>query len=310
MSHSGSQILNSDRKLAIVIPVHNRLGFTRSCLEHLRRQTVSGFQIIVVDDGSSDGTSEMIRDEFPDVTLLHGDGNLWWTGATNLGVKVAVEQGASHVMTLNDDTVPEPAFVENMWMGALEKPEALVGAYSVEVGSGRPVFGGERIHWTTGFIESLLQDPANSREGLVEVTHYAGRGLLIPKAVFQRIGLFDAVHFPHYAADYDFTYRAGRYGYPVFCNYQARLGIYPEASGDAANRRRKGLRNYYRHLFDIKGGANLKVFFWFALRNCPKYLLPIGLPMGMARRIFGYPMEWMRETCRLWWNRDASYRRA
>lgn len=69
----------------IIIPVHNRKHFTRECLLSLRKQTFQNFKVIVVNDGSSDGTGEMIEKEFSDVILLKGDGNLWWTGATNLG---------------------------------------------------------------------------------------------------------------------------------------------------------------------------------------------------------------------------------
>ena len=71
---------NNSKSLFIVIPVHNRKHFTRDCLLSLRKQTFQNFTIIVIDDGSSDGTGEMIQKEFPEVVLLHGDGNLWWTG--------------------------------------------------------------------------------------------------------------------------------------------------------------------------------------------------------------------------------------
>jgi len=65
-----------------IIPVHNRKEFTRNCLRSLQRQTVSDrLRIIVVDDGSEDGTDEMLAAEFPEVIVLRGDGNLFWTAA-------------------------------------------------------------------------------------------------------------------------------------------------------------------------------------------------------------------------------------
>jgi len=310
MNRPYPQSIDLAGKLAIVIPVHNRSGFTRNCLEHLRNQTVRTFQTIVVDDGSVDGTAEMIQGDFPEVVLLHGNGSLWWTGATNLGVKVALGAGAAYILTLNDDTLPGPEFIENMMAAAARNPGALIGAFAVDAGTGRPVFGGDRMDWLTASAKDLLTDPTNPRMGLVEVTHYPGRGLLIPQEVFRRIGLFDSKYFPHYGADYDFTLRARRHAFPIFCNYSAVLGIYPEASGDAQNRKQKSAQNYYRHLFHIKGAANLKVFFWLAVRNCPKPLLPMCLPAGIARRIFGYLLDWVKEIYVNREKRDASYRSA
>jgi len=294
MSQPVTHAADLEGKLAIVIPVYNRRDFTRKCLEFLRNQTVRDFQTIVVDDGSTDGTAEMIQRDFPEVMLAFGDGCLWWTGATNLGTKLALEAGAGYVMTLNDDTVPGPTFVEEMMAASRTNPRALIGAYSVDVSTGRPIFGGSRVSWATASDHDLLTDPRNPRAGLVEVTHCPGRGLLIPAAAFRQIGLFDAVHLPHYLADFDFTHRARRFGFPIFCNYSAVLGIYPEASGDAANRQRRSLANYRRHLFHTKGGANLRDFCWYALRNCPKWLLPVCLPLGIARRLIGYPLDWFR----------------
>jgi GT2 family glycosyltransferase len=215
----------------IIIPVHNRLFFTKSCLNALRNQTIKDFHIVVIDDVSTDGTAEMIYSEYPDVILLHGSGNLWWTGATNLGVTYALEHGADCVMTLNDDTFPPPDFIENMMFCANRQPEALIGALAVDVETGQIVYGGEIINWLSGQSISL-KDILKPEEmtGLHEVTHFPGRGLLIPSKVFKRIGLYDQVHFPQYAADYDFTHRAIRAGFKVYCNYDARLFIYPDAS--------------------------------------------------------------------------------
>ena|SRR5438105_5524438 len=89
-----------------IIPVHNRIKFTINCLTRLREQTVRSFKIIVIDDGSKDNTTHYLQENFPEVILLKGDGNLWWTGAINLGVEVALSEGADYILTLNNDTLP------------------------------------------------------------------------------------------------------------------------------------------------------------------------------------------------------------
>lgn len=87
----------------IVIPVFNRKHFTRECLKSLQRQTNQEFKAVVVDDGSTDGTADMLRAEFPEVDVLFGDGGLFWTASVNMGIRHALKAGADYVMTLNND---------------------------------------------------------------------------------------------------------------------------------------------------------------------------------------------------------------
>lgn len=286
--------------VSVVIPVNNRKGFTRNCLVSLRRQTVKIPQIIVIDDGSTDGSGEMIVKEFPEVVLLHGDGNLWWTGATNMGVELALRERAEYIMTLNNDTIAADNLVETMMYSARVKPHALFGALAIDAKTQIPIYGGEIIDWKLARYKRVLDTLGeNDQKGLYEVTHFPGRCLLIPSEVFLKIGLFNGRLFPHYAADYDFTHRARKMGYKVFCNYDAKVYIYPDASGDAQLRKRKTIRNYYGHLFGIKGGGNLKVFWRYAMRNCPKSYLPGFLFFGISRRIFGYLIDWMKEYLKI-----------
>jgi GT2 family glycosyltransferase len=273
----------------IIIPVHNRKEFTRQCLFSLRQQTYKDFEVVVVDDGSSDGTYEMLENEFPEVHVIKGNGNLWWTAATNLGVKYALESDAEYILTLNNDTIATEDFLEKMVYWAEKEPKALLGAFAIDANTKKPVYGGEIINWKWASSKFLLDIlPQEKWHGLHEVTHFPGRGLLIPVEVFKDIGLHDEKNFPHYAADYDFTHRAIRAGYKVFCNYDARLLIYPEESGDAENRKKKSLKNYYNHLFGMKGGGNIKIFTKYAMRNCPLKYLGIFLLIGLIRRIGGY----------------------
>lgn len=282
--------------LFIVIPVHNRRGFTRACLESLARQTTSEFTTVVVDDGSTDGTSEMIAYEFPSVIVLRGNGDLWWSGATNMGVRYALERGAQWVMTLNDDTLAAEDFVEQMKRAAQRETSALIGAVGVDADTGALVYGGEIVDWGTARFRSLLDLlPEDKRTGLHEVTHFPGRGLLVPANVFDKLGLFDARRFPQAAADYDFTHRAARAGHRVLCNYDARLLVFPGATRGAELRNDKSWRNYCEHLFGIKGAGNLRTFTIYAFRNCPKRYLPSFLFFGVLRRTFGYLKEWVLE---------------
>ena len=275
--------------LYIIIPVFNRWPYTRACLESLRQQSTQAFRTVVVDDGSTDGTAAALALDFPEVLVETGDGNLFWTAGVNLGIRRALTAGATRIMTLNNDLVAEPDFVAQMLAAADAHPTAVLGALELDLATGEPVYGGERLDWLLHRRHDLLRElPPAARHGLHPVTYLPGRGLLIPRAVFERIGLFDEKRLPHYLADFDYTSVARRHGFPIYCNYEARLRTYPDESGQEQTRRQRNLRGYYQHLFGIRGGGNLRNFTYFALKNCPRPYMPLFLLNGYTRRLLGY----------------------
>ena len=275
--------------LYIVIPVFNRCRYTRDCLLSLQAQTCTNFRVVVVDDGSTDGTARMLAHEFPEVDVVTGDGNLFWTAGVNAGIRRALALGTTRVMTMNNDVIALPDFIANMLVWADRHPTAVLGALELDVATGQPIYGGELLDFRTNTRRALLKElPANERHGLHSVTYLPGRGLLIPVAVIEAIGLFDEKRLPHYLADFDYTSVARRHGFPVYCNYDARLSTYPDESGQEQTRRQRSLSGYYQHLFGIRGGGNLRNFTHFSLKNCPRPYLPYYLLNGYARRLVGY----------------------
>ena len=284
----------------IVTPVYNRKEFTRNYLKALSLQTSKDFKVIIVDDGSNDGTSEMIEKEFPEVILLKEEGDLWWAAATNIGVKYALEQNeVDYIMTLNDDTLPTIDYIEKMILHSKEHPDALLGAFTVDANTGENVFGGHIMNWSICIYEDLLKTKNIKKfEGLYEVNVYPGRGLLIPKRVFEDIGFYDEKNFPQTVADLDFTVRATNFGYKIYCNYDAKIKEYPEESGGISIRKKKSWKNYYTHLFGYHGGGNLIWFTKFVIKNAPRKYLVQCLFFGISRRVGGYLRDWIKEIIR------------
>jgi GT2 family glycosyltransferase len=281
--------INKTKMICVVIPVHNRIKFTRECLNSLRNQVQLADYIIVVDDGSTDGTKEMLRDEFPEVIVLRGNGTLFWTAAINIGINHALSLGTDYVLTMNNDTIASQDFVKKMAEGARQEPNALLGALDINEKTRKPYYGGEIFNWKSGRSQFLLNTlEKDEQRGLQEVSLFPARGLLIPRVVFETIGLFEEKRLPHYLADYDFTQQARKNGFKVYCNYEARLYTYPEEGGDHKIRRRKTLRNYINHLFSIRGGGNLRNFTVYAIRNCPPNDLIMALVTGYFRRLGGF----------------------
>ncbi|MEJ0032576.1 MAG: glycosyltransferase family 2 protein [Bacteroidota bacterium] len=265
------------------------MKFTRDCLDSLETQTVRADKIIIVDDGSTDGTEEVLNEWYPNVTVLRGDGNLFWTASINMGIRHALLLGADSVMTLNNDTIASQTFVEQMIEGSKLAPDALIGALDVDSVSRKPYYGGEILNWTWSSSRYLLEDLSKEQQkGLHECSLFPARGLLIPKTVFDEIGLFDEERLPHYMADYDFTLTAARTGFKIYCNYDAVLYTYPEEGGDHKIRKAKTWANYWKHLFNIKGGGNLKNFTRYTIKNCPPGSIVPSLFTGYTRRLFGF----------------------
>lgn len=273
----------------VITPTFNRVGFTRQYLEALEKQTVKNFKTIIIDDCSTDGTQEMIEYNFPNVVLLKEKGDLWWAEATNIGVKFAIDNGATHIITLNDDTVPENDFIEKMMYWASIKPNVLLGAVGVSNKTNKIIFGGKNIDWKNRLIKDLLDTlDENELYGLHEVNFFPGRGLLVPVEVFNEIGFYDSKNFPQTIADLDFTHRAYDAGYKIFCNYDAKIMIYEDESANSYYKKNKSIKNYMMHLFSKKGGGNIFRFIKYAYKNCPKEYLFLFILRGLFGRLLGY----------------------
>ncbi len=280
--------------ICIVIPVHNRIKYTIKCLISLQNQIVSTDHIIVVDDGSTDGTKKTLNRQFPQVIVLQGNGSLYWTASINMGIKFALQIGADYILTLNNDTVASPDFIEKMVFSATKNPRALLGALDIDMITKKPYYGGEIFNWRSSTSKYLLNSlKREEQRGLHEVSLFPARGLFIPRLVFESIGLFEQKQLPHYLADYDFTQLARKKGFKIYCNYEARLYTYPEEGGDHKIRKNKTIKNYLSHLFSIKGGGNLRNFTVYAWRNCPPQDILLALLMGYFRRIGGF---WLKKS--------------
>ena len=90
----------------IIIPVHNRLPYTINCLNSIKLSVKSEYSIIIVDDGSTDGTSTYIKNNYPDVHVVKGNGDLFWTGSMRVGIESALKmtKSSDHIMSLNNPT--------------------------------------------------------------------------------------------------------------------------------------------------------------------------------------------------------------
>ncbi len=205
-------------KIYVVVPVFNRKPLIERFLYCMREETFHNFETIVVDDGSTDGTAELITTNFKEVELLRGDGNLWWTGAVNLGIKHALAKASEDdaILVINDDVEVDPNYLESLYELSRSIPQALIGSVVVDIDHPEVIVdGGRTVNWWTAKFRihnsqrKLSEFPTNYS---VDASLLTGWGTLIPVVVFRKIGLYDDKHFQQ-CGDTELPVRAKNAGY-------------------------------------------------------------------------------------------------
>jgi GT2 family glycosyltransferase len=198
-------ILN--KNVYIIIPVHNRKNLTLQCLEQLKNQNLLiSCNVVLVDDGSTDGTKETVAEDYPEVNLLLGDGNLWWTGAIVLGMEYAVENAAELIIWLNDDCILESQALKTLIEFLETHPRSIAGAvcYAQET----------NMIEETG-AQGRKRVTANPGE-VVAVDEMSGYCVGIHIEVVKSVGFPNAKKFPHYYGDSAYILKATRSGFPAY----------------------------------------------------------------------------------------------
>lgn len=280
----------------IVIPVHNRKHFTQSCLKSLSQQTYRKFQTIVVDDGSTDGTSEMIARDYPMVKVLTGDGNLWWSEGTNVGIRYALQNEAANeenfVLTLNDDTEVKEDYIASL----LETYEAykpcLVGSACVDIKEpNRLEYAGAKVNLYWSGETYLANQFGNNYESalkqgtVIQSDSLPGRGVLIPFSTFKEVGLFDSLHFKQYMADIEFSVRAKKAGYQLVVSLASVVYGHIDATG-LQLKPDLSFKKFIAGLSSTRSPINLSLRYNFAMRHATsKWLYFI---LDVSRIFTGY----------------------
>lgn len=199
---------------------------TLRCLESLSgiRGDGSRLQVVVVDDGSTDGTAGAVQTRYPGVALLKGTGDLWWPGAINMGVRHSLREGADYILFLNDDTIHEPMFLERLFATAEGCPRSVVGALLLQLENPERTFQCPLLQWGLRGWDVLPNQPLSTvPKAPWSVDFLPGNCVLYPRQVFEEVGLVDARGFPHYGADAEMSVRARKAGWELLIERRARV---------------------------------------------------------------------------------------
>ncbi|OYX16981.1 MAG: hypothetical protein B7Z16_10735 [Algoriphagus sp. 32-45-6] len=196
-------------KTAVLLTCFNRREKTKACLENLFDQKLPSdmeLEVFLCDDGSTDGTGQMIQTHFPQVNITRGNGQLFWGGGMRKAWKFAKESGSyDFYLWLNDDTLLFPNALIKLWeeYGKAGKNSILVGACSIP-GTKEFSYGGHGDPF-----------PIKPNGTLQPIKFMNGNLVLIPSEVEEKIGLISSAY-THYLGDYDYAARAQKAGFTCY----------------------------------------------------------------------------------------------
>ncbi len=221
--------------IAVIMTCFNRKEKTALCLESLLKQyNMPSFDLYVCDDGSTDGTSDMIKKIIPAAEVIKGSGELFWSRGMHIAMKAAVEHGYRYYLMINDDV----EFFETMWQtmfkpfAAGKKQIAVAGCTTSRQDKGILTYGGSAMRKTL-FNYYIGPKIEICKEQNMECDVANWNCFLMDAYVQNRIGLIDQTY-KHGLGDYDYCLSMRKCGMKIFittefigyCEPNTRKGTY------------------------------------------------------------------------------------
>lgn len=211
-------------KVSILVVNWNRLGDTLDCLDSIFKSDYSNFEVIVVDNGSTDRSVPSIQERFPKVIVLENEKNLGFTGGNNQGIRHALQRNADYVWLLNNDAITESDTLTQLVNSAEEHEEiGLISPMIYFYGKSDEVqFRGIRLDLDRFCYRELPPDSNYDDEVRKMDNLLVGAALLIKRRVVDDIGYLDENYFA-YVEDFEYCMRAKRSGYESIVLPSARV---------------------------------------------------------------------------------------
>ena len=196
-------------KIAVLLTCHNRREKTLSCLKNLLEQNLEDIDLSVylVDDGSSDGTSDAIKEHFPEVNIIEGNGELYWNRGMHLAWTTALKNpNWDAVLWLNDDTILNDGALKTIVKYATQyKNSIIVGSVSSVEDQSIYTYGGYQEQ------QHILQ-PVDTA---LQCSIFNGNAVLVPRIVSDKIGILD-YKYRHAGGDFEYGIRANKNGFNCY----------------------------------------------------------------------------------------------
>lgn len=261
-----------NEKIYIILPIHNRREVTRRFIACLKAQTFRNWHLVLIDDGSTDGTSEMVQAEIEFSTVLTGTGNWWWAGSLQQGflwLKTHNALSDDIVLIINDDTEFESDYLYNGITVLRDSPKSMLVSNCYSLDSKELVdTGAYKLNW-----RNLSVSQTNNAE---EANCLSTRGLFVRVEDFIDNGYFHPILLPHYLSDLEYTMRAYKKGIKLMTDASVHIHINELTTGYHCFSTASAISSIKKY-FSKKSAAN--PFYWtsFILMACPWQYLVLNI---------------------------------
>ncbi|MDH4037674.1 MAG: glycosyltransferase family 2 protein [Candidatus Krumholzibacteria bacterium] len=232
--------------IAVIVLTWNGRDLTLDCLDSLAKVTTPGVSVLVVDNASSDGTVEAVRERFgARVTVLSNPANLGYAAGNNAGIRRALDDGATHIVLLNNDTLVDPAFIAELAGGLDGTPGGGIAGPKIYYSTppDRIWFAGGEVSMWRGTARhiGIRETDRGQYDTPRPVGYVSGCALMARREVFERVGMLDP-SYRAYFEDTDFCVRASRAGFGIRYVPTAKVWHRISASTGGQLSRRKATR--------------------------------------------------------------------
>lgn len=218
-------------KVSIVVPNYNGIKYIQTCLDALRKQTMEDVEILVIDNGSEDGSCELVEENYPEVQLVKMGKNTGFCGAVNEGIR---RSAAPFVLLLNNDTQADRNFTRKLYEGIKKDPQIFsCAAKMLQFDNRELIDDAGDFYCALGWAFARGKGAGASAFDREDNIFFSCAGAAIyRKSILNEIGLFDENHFA-YLEDADIGYRARICGYKN--RYIPAAVVYHVGSGSSGS---------------------------------------------------------------------------
>ncbi len=237
-------------KASVIVLVWNGTAYVKDCLNAVLSQDHSDFEVIVVDNSSTDGSADIVAEQFPQVQLIRNERNLGFSAGNNVGLRAA---RGDVLVLLNQDTVVQAGWLEAL-VAAFEQPDVGIAGCKALYPDGSVQHAGAFVYGARAETEHTGRHESDDGrfDQLRDADFVTGAALAISRPVLERVGLLDEGFSPVYYEDTDWCYTAREAGFRVVYVPTARLAHHETPTAQRERHEHKYALHHGRMRFIFK----------------------------------------------------------